>query len=304
MSSDKGKDGNRRLNPQADGSTPSGSEGGAADPTGFGGSAYQASPARSASDASRAQAGYAGAGPGPASAGRAGIRSKPRASLWSEVKAWLRDLFVAAIICIALIVYVAQPFRVEKTSMRPFLNPGDRIIVSKISVLLEPIRRGDIVVLMYPANPGESWIKRVIGLPGEEVRIAEGIVYIDGEPLPESYISAESRLGPKSEFPPRGTAELAEHYPVRMSEFGLVVDRDPVSGRTTVSLRIPDGYYFVLGDNRQHSMDSRDSIMSLRDPGPGLIPDRYIYGKAIFRYWPLSSFGPINSAEYRRSESR
>ena len=230
---------------------------------------------------------------------------KPRRSLVAEAGNWLRDLVVAAIICLLLIVYVAQPFRVEKTSMEPLLHDSDRILVSKISLLYEPIRRGDIVVLHNPRNPEESWIKRVIGLPGEEVRISEGIVYINGERLAENYIPAEKRVGRKNTYPPDTTAALAREYRYEMSNFGIVVQDNPGHSRIPkVAQLIPEGYYFVLGDNRLYSMDSRDSVYVINDPehpeegGPGLIPSRYIYGKAIFRYWPLDKIGLIPSARY------
>ncbi|HUX08264.1 MAG TPA: signal peptidase I [Acidobacteriota bacterium] len=236
---------------------------------------------------------------------------KPKRSLLAEVFSWLRDLVVAGIICLVLIIYVAQPFRVEKTSMVPLLSDGDRILVSKISLILEPIRRGDIVVLHNPRNPDESWIKRVIALPGEQVRIDEGIVFVDGEPLGESYIPEEKRLGPKNTYPPEAVVELTKRYEHLMERFGMVIEDNPGHGSySKVAQRVPEGYYFVMGDNRIYSMDSRDSIYTINDPdhpeegGPGLIPKGYIYGKAVFRYWPLDKFGPIPTAEYETSEER
>jgi signal peptidase I len=232
--------------------------------------------------------------------------AKPKRSLVAELWSWLRDLAVAAIICLLLIIYVAQPFRVEKTSMEPLLHDGDRILVSKISLLLEPIKRGDIVVLNNPRNPEESWIKRVIGLPGEEVRIDDGVVYINGRELKEIYIPEEKRLGPKNTFPPESVAELTRRYEHMMSRFGMVLEDNPGHGDSAkVAQLIPEGYYFVMGDNRIYSMDSRDSVYTINDPdhpkegGPGLIPKGYIYGKAVFRYWPLDKFGFIPAADFK-----
>lgn len=227
----------------------------------------------------------------------AGDKKKWR--IWPEVLGWLRDLIIAAVICILLIVYVAQPFRVEKSSMEPLLHDGDRILVSKISLLFEPIKRGDIVVLWNPRNPDESWIKRVIALPGEEVRIDRGIVYIDGNELREPYIPPRERVGYKNNYPNGEIAQLAKQYPELMNEFGLVIQNNPGhGGRKAVAQRVPDGYYFVLGDHRTLSMDSRDSIFYPRASGPGLIPQRYIYGKAFFRYWPLDKIGLIQSVAH------
>lgn len=248
-----------------------------------------------------------------ASAERPGgeAEAKPR-SILREIGNWLRDLVVAALLCVFLILYVAQPFRIEKTSMMPLLADGDRIIVSKISLLLETIRRGDIVVLHNPTNPDESWIKRIIGLPGEEVRMVGGVIYINGEPLEEGYIGEEARTGGKDTYPSEELAEFALRHPYEMSEFGLAVRPDPGGGEENVVVQIvPQGHYFVLGDNRQHSMDSRDSMFSnpaVATPdspnGPGLIPKLNIYGKAIFRYWPLNKIGPIPAAVYPGSSRR
>jgi signal peptidase I len=221
------------------------------------------------------------------------------AGIWREVRTWLRDLLFAAVICLALIIFVAQPFRVEKTSMEPLLHDSDRILVSKISLVLEPLRRGDIVVLWNPRNPEESWIKRIIGLPGERVQIVEGTVYIDGQPLDEPYIPEEERNPPKNYYPSRNAEWLVREYPERMEEFGLVLMEEwETSAGTPVAFRVPDGYYFVCGDHRRFSMDSRDSVFAEGEAGPGVIPLKYIYGKALFRYWPLDKFGPIPHPAY------
>ena len=259
----------------------------------------------STADTEKSPVPEAGESDAPAETSDKPDEEKPRRSLVAEARNWLRDLVVAAIICLLLIVYVAQPFRVEKTSMEPLLHDSDRILVSKISLLYEPIRRGDIVVLHNPRNPDESWIKRVIGLPGEEVRISEGIVYINGERLVENYIPPEKRVGRKNTYPPDTTAALAREYRYELSNFGIIVQDNPGHSRIPkVAQLVPEGYYFVLGDNRLYSMDSRDSVFTINDPehpeegGPGLIPARYIYGKALFRYWPLDKIGLIPSARY------
>lgn len=173
------------------------------------------------------------------------------AHLWQEAKAFLRDLAFAVLIAVLVIVFVVQPVRVEGTSMLPRLHDGERIFVNKFIYRFEQIERGDIVVFWYPNDPSKSFIKRVIGLPGETISIREGIVYVDGMPLEEKYIDPA--------------------FHVRRENMSPVYVRDH--------------YYFVMGDNRDSSNDSRQW---------GLVPEKYIYGKAIFRYWPLSGFGTIN----------
>ncbi|HXF03918.1 MAG TPA: signal peptidase I [Blastocatellia bacterium] len=173
------------------------------------------------------------------------------AHLWQEAKAFLRDLVFAVLIAILVIVFVVQPVRVEGTSMLPRLHDGERIFVNKFIYRFEKIERGDIVVFWYPNDPSKSFIKRVIGLPGETISIREGVVYVDGMPLEEKYIDPAFHVR-RENMPP---------------------------------VYVRDHYYFVMGDNRDSSNDSRQW---------GLVPEKYIYGKAIFRYWPLSSFGTIN----------
>lgn len=225
--------------------------------------------------------------------------SEKEPGILSEIGHWFRDLAVAAIICIALIVYIAQPFRVEKTSMEPLLHDSDRILVSKISLALEPLTRGEVVVLWNPRDPRESWIKRIIGLPGEKVQIVDGTVFINGSELVEDYILEEERNPPKNNFPSRNAEWLVQNYPDRMDEFGFVkMEKWETFAGSEAAMRIPEGYYFVCGDHRRFSMDSRDSIYPEGESGPGLIPAKYIYGKAVFRYWPMDGIGFIAKPVY------
>jgi len=165
--------------------------------------------------------------------------------------AWLRDLSVSVVIAIVLIVFVYQPVKVEGTSMMPALADQERIFVNKFvyRLGLSPIRRGDLVVFRFPGDPNKSYIKRVIGLPGETVAIERGVVLINGTPLQEDYVPRQFRDW--QDMPP------------------LTVEPDT---------------YFVLGDHRNSSNDSRNW---------GLVPRRQIYGKAVFVYWPLDRFGPL-----------
>jgi len=166
-----------------------------------------------------------------------------------ETRYWLRDLILAVLLSFIVIVFLYQPVQVEGTSMMPELTNHQRIFINKFVYHFEPIQRGDIVVFWYPLDRTKSYIKRVVGLPGEWVALREGRVYIDGEPLKETYI------------PP----EYLDHqsYP-------------PV--------QVEPGHYFVLGDHRESSNDSRVW---------GTVDQKYIYGKAVFVYWPLSQIGAL-----------
>lgn len=173
-------------------------------------------------------------------------KSKPLQSLVDL----LHDLAIAVVVCVLLITYVVQAFKVQGTSMSPELADGERILVNKFVYYVDDIHRGDVVVFWYPEDPNLSFIKRVIALPGESVEIRSGIVYINGSRLDEPYVS--ERNADRRSFGPE---------------------------------EIRRGHYFVLGDNRKGSNDSRSW---------GLVPERYIYGKAILRLWPPDEMGVVH----------
>ncbi len=173
-----------------------------------------------------------------------------RHSLWAEGRLLLRDLIFALMIAVLVVVFVVQPVKVEGTSMLPRLHDGERIFVNKLIYYDDyrwapKVERGDIVVFWFPDDPSKSYIKRVIGLPGDTVEMREGVVRVNGADLDEKYLDRQLTLSPRSEPP----------------------------------VYVRPSYYFVMGDNRDNSSDSR---------AWGLVPKRYVYGKALFRYWPLS----------------
>lgn len=179
-----------------------------------------------------------------------------RNDLWSEARLLLRDLIFALMIAALVVVFIVQPVKVEGTSMLPRLHDGERIFVNKLIYYDEyrwapKVDRGDIVVFWYPEDPSKSYIKRVIGLPGDRIEVNEGVVRVNGQDVEESYL--DQRLN--------------------------------VSHRSFAEQVIKPNYYFVLGDNRDNSSDSRSW---------GLVPKKYIYGKALFRYWPLTSASVIH----------
>ena len=169
-----------------------------------------------------------------------------------ELRAWARDLVAALGLAMVIIVFFYQPVKVEGTSMAPLISDQERIFINKFVYRFEPIGRGDVVVFWYPLDRSKSFIKRVVGLPGDMVDIRDGHVYINGQYLEEPYV------------PPRYEDN---------SDFG--------------PSRVPAGEYFVLGDHRISSNDSRIF---------GYVPASYIYGKAVFAYWPVTQFGAISAA--------
>lgn len=185
------------------------------------------------------------------------LRRESRAHFWGEARLLFRDLIFALMIMALVLVFVAQPVKVEGTSMLPRLHDGERIFVNKLIYYgLPEIERGDIVVFWFPDNPTKSYIKRVIGLPGETVQMRAGRIFVNGKELQEPYLDPSLNVSDD--------------------------DRPPTYVRPH--------YYFVMGDNRDNSSDSRSW---------GLVPEKYIYGKALFRYWPLSDASVIrHETEY------
>jgi len=165
------------------------------------------------------------------------------------VAVWARDLIVSLAISAFIIIFLYQPVKVEGTSMMPGLEDQERIFVNKFVYRWEPIQHGDIVVFRYPRDTSKSYIKRVIGVAGDRVRIENGQVFVNGEALNEDYV-------------PNEYAD-ARSYP---------------------EVVVPRNSYFVLGDHRTMSNDSRDF---------GPVNERYIYGKAVFGYWPMEKLGRL-----------
>ncbi|HEY7336704.1 MAG TPA: signal peptidase I [Bryobacteraceae bacterium] len=163
--------------------------------------------------------------------------------------AWLRDLTLSVILAVLVILFVYQPVKVEGTSMMPTLVDQERIFINKFVYRfgLEDINRGDTVVFWFPQDTSKSYIKRVIGIPGDSVEVRSGTVYVNGRALNEPYVPEEFR------------------------------------DRVSMPLRVVEpNHYFVLGDHRSSSNDSRTWWTVPRD---------FIYGKAVFVYWPLDRMG-------------
>jgi signal peptidase I len=170
----------------------------------------------------------------------------PGRSFWL----WGRDMLFSLAVSFFIITFLYQPVRVEGTSMLPRLGDQDRLFINKFVYHFESVHRGDVVVFHYPRDPQKSYIKRVIAEPGDELRIDDGRTYINGRLLPEPY-----------------------------------VPRKYHDSRSQDAMVIPSGEYFVMGDHRSISSDSRDF---------GPVPRDLIYGKAAFVYWPAEDMGIIH----------
>jgi len=163
--------------------------------------------------------------------------------------AWTRDIIISLVVSVLFIVFLYQPVKVEGTSMMPTLADQERVFINKFVYRLESIHRGDVVVFHYPRDVSKSYIKRVIAVAGDRVRIENGVVYVNDVRLAEPYV-------PEDYWDTRSYAETV----------------------------VPKHAYFVLGDHRNLSNDSRDF---------GPVKEQYIYGKAVFGYWPFDKLGTL-----------
>lgn len=175
----------------------------------------------------------------------------------SEIREYLEALVIAVVLALFIITFIAQSFLVQGSSMVPTLHDGERLLVDKLTWRFREPKRGEIVVFRYPSDPRRKFIKRIIGIPGDQVLIKQGYVYINGQRLEESYVN-----GPT---------------------FGAFYrDWGPVE--------VTPGHYFVLGDNRTNSDDSRYEDV-------GLVDRKLLVGRALIRYWPLTEIGVLQIPE-------
>lgn len=177
-----------------------------------------------------------------------------------ELRSWTRDLAVALGLALVIIIFLYQPVKVEGTSMAPLLSDQERIFINKFVYRFEPIERGDVVVFWYPLDRSKSFIKRVIALPGETVELRTGRLYVGGKELMEPYVPSNYLDG--ASYPP---------------------------------LTVPSDSFFVMGDHRDSSNDSRVF---------GPVARQFIYGKAVFAYWPVDHFGSLTSTSTVNAASR
>jgi signal peptidase I len=157
------------------------------------------------------------------------------------------------------LIVLYEPLKIEGTSMAPFVSDHESIFINRVVYHFEPIRRGDVVVFKYPLDDTKSFIKRIVALPGETVEIRKGLVYVNGNWFPEPYVPSEY------EDP---------------SDFGPT--------------QVPSDSYFVMGDHRNSSNDSRVF---------GPVASRLIYGRAVFAYWPMKHFGLLSATASTKAKN-
>ena len=169
-----------------------------------------------------------------------------------EILGWIFYIIVILVLTYVIITYVGQRTSVSGSSMETTLSDGDQLLVDKLSYRFQNPKRFDIIVFPYKYEENTYFIKRIIGLPGETIQVTDGKIYINGQVLDESYGREVLKSG--------GIAET----PITLGE----------------------DEYFVMGDNRNDSMDSRD-------PSVGVLHKSELVGRAWVRIWPLSKFGVL-----------
>ena len=174
---------------------------------------------------------------------------------WKE---WGEPLLFAIVIAFFIRHFALGPYKIPSGSMRPTLLEGDRIFVDKLSYRFYPPKRGDIIVFRYPLDPKKDFVKRLIAFQDEEVEIRDGAVYIGSAPLDKLI---------------RGPSP----YYYNKEEWSY--------GKTGQKIKVPDGSFFVLGDNSAHSSDSRNW---------GFVPKRNLIGRAFLIWWPFRRFGFVS----------
>lgn len=181
-------------------------------------------------------------------------------NMMREIMSTLFYILIALIIFLIIRTFLFAPVSVEGDSMVPTLHDDDRLILNKV----DSVNRFDIVVFHAPDDSEKQYIKRVIGIPGDTVEVQDEVLYVNGEVVPEEYLQPELfNLSESESF---------------TEDFNLAI----LTGMTEV----PEGQYFLLGDNRQNSKDSRYF---------GFVEEEAIVGTTDLRFWPLNDFGDANN---------
>jgi signal peptidase I len=232
--------------------------------------------------------------------------AETRARMRHEDLEWSDTVFSSALMASLLMMFVLQAFKIPSGSMEQTLLIGDQLFVNKFiyglkipfadrrALAVRPVRRGDVLVFRFPTEDveavhcgtkeyGNDLIKRVVGLPGETVEVRAGRVLVDGKPLgDEPYAQwTGSYHQPRS---PRAAELTPEQYQQIWQDRGLEDELQGVEKDYFGPVKVPERSYFMMGDNRDYSCDSRYW---------GPVPESYVKGKAWFIYWPPNRLGPI-----------
>ena len=191
-------------------------------------------------------------------------RKLPKPTIWEELLSWITSFAISFTILALFLVFVGKPFTVSGQSMYPTLHDSDRMFMSKLG----DIHRFDVVVLQAP-DQDKEYIKRVIGIPGDTIEVKDGKLYINGQVVDQPFINKETLV----------------NKTVYIDDFTLQ--------ELTGELKVPEGKYFVMGDNRGVSKDSRMI---------GFIERSAIEGKAVFTIWPFNRIGGQTNYSYLYSE--
>lgn len=183
-------------------------------------------------------------------------------SLGSHLVEFIQTLVIFAAIASAIYLFLAQPHKVSGKSMFPNFDNGDYIITDKITYRVSQPKRGDVIVFKNPRDESQDFIKRILGLPGDTVEIKSGHIYLNGKLLEEPFLDSSVITNP-----------------------GFFLQESE-------TMVVPEGSYFVVGDNRQNSSDSREW---------GFLPKNEIIGRVVLRYWPQDAIG-IFPAKYEIKE--
>lgn len=170
------------------------------------------------------------------------------------IREWIESIIIAVILALFVRAFIIQAFKIPTGSMKPTLNENDRIFVSKYIYRFKEPQRADIVVFKSPEDPKKDFIKRLIAAGGETVQIKDGSILINGSPVQVLQMQAV--------------------YYYNRGDYGSAGQK----------ITVPEGHFYVLGDNSSSSRDSRYW---------GFVPRKYIIGKAVFRYWPPKAIGRV-----------
>ncbi len=197
-----------------------------------------------------------------------------------EIPKWFKELVIVIIVVLFIRTFLVQAYNIPSGSMKPTLLVGDFILVNKLVYKLSEPQRGDIVVFKWPVNPQIDFIKRIIGMPGDTIEVKGEKVFINGKEVPLRFISKIQEDGTDKliyeEILPNGV-----RHKIALYEYPFIPRKDAYYAK------IPEGYYFVMGDNRDNSEDSRYW---------GLLPRENIVGKAFVIYFS-GDIPPLESTD-------